>query len=137
MSMGCIFHQETELLHQFFSLLNCVAKFDAELLRDIVHRMRKPEHRLPRKRFHFQLAPESISNSLGGFEHNAVSPFGLLTDLPIVICERCTNVKPAYLFMGAGRIDVKLGISVSDFLRSTQAIVGTVSVQRVQDDEAL
>lgn len=111
----------------------CIAKFDAELLRDLVHRLRKPEHRLPRKRFHFQLAPEYISTSLGGFEHNAVSPFGLLSDLPIVICERCIHVKPPYLFMGAGRIDVKLGISIGDFLRSTEAIIGTVSAQRIQD----
>lgn len=96
-----------------------------------MHGLRAPEFRLPRKRFHFQLASEDVSNSLGGFNHNAVSPFGLLTDLPIVICRRCLDVRPPYLFMGGGKVDVKLGISVSDFLRSTRALVGNVSVQRI------
>ena len=106
------------------------AKFDAELLRDLIHGLRAPEKRLPRKRFHFQLAAEAVSNSLGGFDHNAVSPFGLLNDLPIVICKRCVDMKNSYLYMGGGKVDVKLGISVSDFLRSTGAIVGTVSTLR-------
>lgn len=107
------------------------AKFDAELLRDLVHSLRAPDSRLPRKRFHFQLASQDVSNALGGFDHNAVSPFGLLTELPIVICSRCLDVRPPYVFMGGGKVDVKLGISVSDFLRSTNAIVGKVSVRRI------
>ena len=92
--------------------------------------MRSPENRLPRKRFHFQLATEAVSSSLGGFDHNAVSPFGLLNNLPIVVCKRCVDVKYPYLYMGGGKVDVKLGISVSDFLRSTGAYVGTVSTLR-------
>jgi prolyl-tRNA editing enzyme YbaK/EbsC (Cys-tRNA(Pro) deacylase) len=92
--------------------------------------LRPLEKRLPRKRFHFQLAAEAVSSRLGGFDHNAVSPFGLLTDLPIVVCKRCIDLKFPYLYMGGGKVDVKLGISVSDFLRSTGAIVGTISTQR-------
>ena len=97
----------------------------------MIYGLRAPDSRLPRKRFHFQLASENVSNALGGFDHNAVSPFGLLTELPIVICKRCLDVRPPYLFMGGGKVDVKLGISIGDFLRSTNAIVGEVSVRRI------
>jgi prolyl-tRNA editing enzyme YbaK/EbsC (Cys-tRNA(Pro) deacylase) len=106
------------------------AKFDAELLRDLIHGLRPAASRLPRKRFHFQLADEEVSNKLSGFSHNAVSPFGMVSDIPIVICRRCTEVQPAYLFMGGGEVDLKLGISVSDFLRATNAIVGELSTPR-------
>ena len=107
-----------------------VAKFDAELLRDLIHSLRPVETRLPRKRFHFQLAPEEISNNLSGYYHNAVTPFGLLTELPIVICKHCIDVKPSYIFMGGGAVDIKLGISVSDFIRVTDAIIGEISQPR-------
>lgn len=112
----------------------CAAKFDAELLRDLIHGLRAHENRLPRKRFHFQLADEKLSNILSGFNHNGVSPFGLLTPIPIIICSRCLAVKPPYLYMGGGEIDVKLGISVCDFLRSTGAIVGEISSRRTFHD---
>ena len=117
-----------------FPLFYFTAKFDAELLRDLIHSLRPPEKRLPRKKFHFQLADEHESNKLSGFNHNSVSPFGLLTSIPIVICTNCTTIKPSYLYMGGGEVDIKLGISVSDFLRSTKAIVGVVSSPRINFD---
>ena len=92
---------------------------------------------MPRKRFHFQLADEKESNTLSGFNHNSVSPFGLLTQIPIVICSHCIAVKPPYLYMGGGKVDIKLGLSVADFLRSTGAIVGVVSSPRMNIDENL
>ena len=106
------------------------AKLDTDLLVDLVHSLRPPEKRLPRKRFHFRLAPEAVSDALSGFIHNGVTPFGMLHDVPIVICKNCLDVQPAYLFMGGGKVDVKLGISAADFVRSTNAIVGKVSSLR-------
>ena len=106
------------------------AKLDTELLVDLVYSLRPPETRLPRKRFHFRLAPEAVSDRLSGFIHNGVTPFGMLHDVPIVICRNCLDVQPAYLFMGGGKVDIKLGISAADFVRSTDAIVGKLSSLR-------
>lgn len=106
------------------------AKFDAELLRNLIHKLRDPGDRLPRKRFHFVLADEEISHLLTGFNHNAVSPFGLLSKIPIVICSQCCQVNPSYIYLGGGDVHVKLGISIEDFKRSTNAIVGRVSEPR-------
>lgn len=59
------------------------------MLRDVIQALRKPdEGRLPRKRFHFQLAPEDVNARITGYAHNAVSPFGLMNSIPIVICSR-------------------------------------------------
>ena len=99
-------------------------------MRDLIHSLRSNESRLPRKRFHFQLADEKISNNLSGFNHNGVTPFGLLNPIPVVVCSRCLTVKPPYLYMGGGEVDIKLGISTDDFLRSTRAIVGEISSVR-------
>lgn len=75
-----------------------------------------------------------MSNRLTGFYHNGVSPYGLLTDIPVVLCNECLNISPSYIYMGGGKVDVKLGVSVKDFIRSTNAIVGKVSIQRIKSD---
>lgn len=103
------------------------AKLDTELLVDLIYSLRPPERRLPRKRFHFRLANEADNDRLSGFTHNAISPFGMLENIPIVICKNVVDVQPSYIFMGGGKVDLKLGISVADFLRSTNAKVGRVS----------
>ena len=84
------------------------AKLDTDLLVDLIHTLRPPASRLPRKRFHFRLAPEHISDTLSGFQHNGVSPFGMHHDIPIVICSHCLEVQPSYLFMGGGKVDMKV-----------------------------
>lgn len=121
------------------------AKFDAELLRDVVHQLRPPEMRLSRKKIHFQLAAEEISTQLTGFGHNAVSPVGMLcqcpatatklgSSLPIVVCSRIVSesIKNGFsmIYVGGGCVDVKLGISICDLIGATNAIVGRVSVGR-------
>lgn len=37
--------------------------------------------------------------------------------IPIILSEDITELEPAYLWFSGGRIDVKMGISVSDFLK--------------------
>jgi prolyl-tRNA editing enzyme YbaK/EbsC (Cys-tRNA(Pro) deacylase) len=103
------------------------AKMDTKLLVDLIHSLRPPETRLPRKNIHFRLATEADNDRISGFRHNAVSPFGMLENIPIVICKNVVDVQPGYIFMGGGLPDVKLGVSVADFVRSTNAIVGKIS----------
>ena len=45
-------------------------------------------HCLAHQYFNMRLAPEDVSDSLSGFQHNAVSPVGMKTPLPIIISHR-------------------------------------------------
>ena len=114
----------------------CVAKFDAELFRDVIHSLRPPAQRLPRKRFHFQLAEQSASDSLTGYSHNAVTPFGMNSNIPVVICTNCLKVTPPLIFLGGGEIDVKLGITLDDFMNAAKPIVGHISHMRAVSGQA-
>lgn len=111
-------------------ILQYCRKLNTDKLRDLVHQQRSAENRLPRKRFHFRLAPADVNDALTGFEHNAVSPFGMLTDIPIIICQHALEVSPSYLFLGGGEVDVKLGISVHDLVRAANPIVGHITDPR-------
>jgi prolyl-tRNA editing enzyme YbaK/EbsC (Cys-tRNA(Pro) deacylase) len=58
-------------------------KLNTEKLRSFVHGLQKA---LPKKRFNFQLAEEREAAELTGFVHNAVTPFGLKTRVPVCLC---------------------------------------------------
>jgi len=101
------------------------AKIDLELVTKLIISLREPgKDRLNKKKFNFQLAPEDVSDKLTGFIHNGVSPFGMKTPLPIIVCERCVQVEPSVLWMGGGHPNLKLCLSISDFLKSTNAVHG-------------
>lgn len=99
-------------------------------LRNLIHELRPVETRISKKKFHFQLASEEDNNRLSGFEHNAIAPFGLLQSIPMIICDRCVACNEPILYLGGGKIDVKLALPVGDLIRATGAIVGHISDAR-------
>ena len=122
-------------LNQWGFVIMLTARFDSELLRDLIHSLRTvAADRLPKKRFNFRLAKEEISDQLTGFSHNSVSPFGLVSKIPVVLCQRIiTTVNPRYIYLGGGEVDLKLGISIQDFMTALNPIVGVISNPRSND----
>jgi prolyl-tRNA editing enzyme YbaK/EbsC (Cys-tRNA(Pro) deacylase) len=51
---------------------------------------------------HLRIADENDSAKLTGFQHNAVSPFGLRSSIPIILAEAITKIKPNFIFLGGG-----------------------------------
>lgn len=81
-----------------------------------------------------RLAPEEVSEQLTGYGHNGVSPFGMLhrEKIPVVICKSIVNnVRPAFVWMGGGHKDWKLGMAVSELVKGVDGIVLDVSEPRV------
>lgn len=101
------------------------------MLRNFVHSLRPATSRLSKNSFNFQLASEEQSFELSGFGHNAISPYGMkVCNIPVIICQRCTEVQPPLLYLGGGKVDVKLLVSVNDILRSLNAMTGLITDPR-------
>lgn len=68
--------------------------------------MRPIETRLAKKKFNFQFAPESVSYELSGFEHNAITPFGMRRNIPVIICSRLLspNLSAPVIYLGGGKV---------------------------------
>ncbi|KAL4853830.1 hypothetical protein ACK3TF_005207 [Chlorella vulgaris] len=79
--------------------------------------------RVAAKYFNMRLAPPEVSDELTGFEHNGVSPIGLRTRLPIILSHRVAQLHPDTFFMGAGEVDLKVGLSAADFIAAYQPFV--------------
>lgn len=97
-----------------------------------------------KKKYHFQLASNEDSFRLTGYQHNAIAPLAFTYHpndeqeynqnhhnlIPLIICKKCVDLYPLPIFLGGGKIDVKLSMSITDLIRVTDAIVGNVTDER-------
>jgi prolyl-tRNA editing enzyme YbaK/EbsC (Cys-tRNA(Pro) deacylase) len=70
-----------------------------------------------------RLCPEDVSDALSGYQHNAVSPIGIATPLPVVLSHRIKDLVPDWFWIGAGEVDLKVGMRVSEFIAHYQPLV--------------
>ncbi|PNW80986.1 hypothetical protein CHLRE_07g338250v5 [Chlamydomonas reinhardtii] len=76
-----------------------------------------------RQYYNMRLAPEEVNDALTGYSHNAVSPIGLKENLPIILSSKITQLDPEFFWMGAGEVDLKVGMSVKEFIEAYQPFV--------------
>jgi prolyl-tRNA editing enzyme YbaK/EbsC (Cys-tRNA(Pro) deacylase) len=96
-------------------------RFDAEKLKSfIVERSQQA-----RKRVNLRLARPEDSERLTGYRTGGVTPIAVATpELPIVLSERIARLQPDVFWLGAGDVDLKLGMRVCDFVaRYAPAVV--------------
>ena len=110
----------------YLVVVQYMATIDSKKLESEIRTIAPPTARLPAKNFEFKVAKQTDSDRLTGFEHNSVSPFGLAQDVPIVLATAIeTGVN--FFWMGAGDVDLKLGMSVDDFKSASGCTVLDVS----------
>lgn len=97
------------------------AKLNSEKLKNIVHASSNGS--LPKNKINMRLCPEEISNELTGFGHNAVSPIGIKHKLPIIMSDAIARLQPDFFWLGAGEVDLKVGMSADDFIRAYEPCV--------------
>jgi prolyl-tRNA editing enzyme YbaK/EbsC (Cys-tRNA(Pro) deacylase) len=84
-----------------------------------------------------RLASNTIAQTLTGYGHNGVSPFGIPTttttssNIPIILSKSIiTNAQPRYIYVGGGHSDWKLGLAVSEFVQALNVLVLDISDPR-------
>ena len=66
----------------------------------------------------------ATSAALSGFEHNAVSPLGLRTPLPILLSAPIARLPAGELWLGGGEPDLKLRVESQEFVRVINGLQG-------------
>lgn len=105
----------------YLVIVQYTARLNAEKLRVAIHAMSGGD--VPKKYYNIRMAPEAESDRLTGFVHNAVSPVGLATPLPIIMSHRILQLHPPLLWQGGGEPDVKLGMPTVQFVAAYHPIV--------------
>ncbi|KAJ2802918.1 hypothetical protein H4R21_002236 [Coemansia helicoidea] len=88
-----------------------------------------------KKHFNFRLASPETALELTGYGRNAVSPIGMLTPLPVILCAAIAGLSPPVLWLGAGHVDYKLALPVQAFVDATQCLVADISVPAPEDSQ--
>lgn len=97
------------------------ARLNAEKVKAFIHSLN--EGKIPKKKFNMRLAPEEESNKLTGFEHNAVTPIGMRTDIPVILSDAVVKLNPRFFWLGGGEVDLKLGLRTDDFIRIVKPFI--------------
>ncbi|CAM9389685.1 unnamed protein product [Chrysoparadoxa australica] len=79
-----------------------------------------------------------------GFAHNAMSPFGMKTQVPIILDAAILELgkggtssrEASFIWMGSGDRHLKLGCAVSEFIQALAPIVADVSDPRSEAELA-
>ncbi|GBG78434.1 hypothetical protein CBR_g26463 [Chara braunii] len=96
-------------------VIQYAARLKEKKLKDFLYDLNKGK--VSKKRFNMRLAQSDISQELTGFGHNAVTPFGMKTNIPVILSHEITNLNPPFFWLGGGEVDLKLGIRTDDFIR--------------------
>lgn len=104
-------------------IVQYTARLQSDNLAKFIHKLN--DGKVGRQYFNMRLAPEDVSDELSGFTHNAVTPVGIRTQLPIIISDKITQLQPEFFWLGGGEVDLKLGLKVSEFLREYKPFVAS------------
>jgi prolyl-tRNA editing enzyme YbaK/EbsC (Cys-tRNA(Pro) deacylase) len=88
----------------------------------------KAEDKVGKKGFHWRLAPPEVGLDLGGYSHNSVTPFMLNQSMPLVVPDSLCELSPQVFYLGAGDIDIKIRVGLTEFLEKSeyQVIMGDI-----------
>jgi len=101
--------------------LQYTARLNADKLKSHIHRLN--QGKLGKQFFNMRLCPEDVSDQLSGYEHNAVSPIGIKTPLPVIMSHQIAKLQPDFFFLGAGEVDLKVGFSAAEFVEKYKPMV--------------
>jgi prolyl-tRNA editing enzyme YbaK/EbsC (Cys-tRNA(Pro) deacylase) len=110
------------------------ATLDVQKLTNAVRALRPPMQRLDESHYNLQLASEEDNTRITGYQHNSVTPFGLLQDVPIILSEDVMPLR--FIWMGGGALDLKLGCSTTEFIRALSPTVCSISRPRTNFSSA-
>jgi prolyl-tRNA editing enzyme YbaK/EbsC (Cys-tRNA(Pro) deacylase) len=71
---------------------------------------------LSKSKINMRMVSEQVAQEMTGFGRNAVTPVGSATRIPIIMSHKITELSGLF-FLGAGEVDLKVGMPAADFIR--------------------
>jgi prolyl-tRNA editing enzyme YbaK/EbsC (Cys-tRNA(Pro) deacylase) len=56
---------------------------------------------------------------LTGYSPGGITPIGMKTNVPIYITKNISSLEPNVMYLGAGHVDWKVGVSIKEFCEKT------------------
>ncbi|GAX80352.1 hypothetical protein CEUSTIGMA_g7791.t1 [Chlamydomonas eustigma] len=114
-------------------IVQYTARLHTEKLKNFVYKL--SEGKIGKQYFNMRLAPSDVSDTLSGFVHNAVTPIGMATPLPIILSHRIPALQPDFFFLGGGEVDLKLGLLASQFIKAYAPMIADCTYDNIAEGE--
>jgi len=116
----------------YLVVLQYDAAIDFKKLNSEIRALKPVTSRLDPSKFDLHLASEEDNASLTGYSHNAVTPFGLLENVPIILAKAIVTNRDMtqFMWMGGGHIHLKIGVAVNEFINFHEPMVLDVTNDR-------
>jgi prolyl-tRNA editing enzyme YbaK/EbsC (Cys-tRNA(Pro) deacylase) len=116
-------------------ILQYEATLDVKKLQSAVRSLIQPVTERAKYDHDFRVASPADNDRLTGYQFNSVTPYGVLVpdEIKMVLAKSIVD-DTHYFWMGGGNVHLKLGLAVSDFIASTNALVADVSSPRGAGD---
>jgi prolyl-tRNA editing enzyme YbaK/EbsC (Cys-tRNA(Pro) deacylase) len=116
----------------YLVLLQYETSINNKKLQSEVRALRPVADRLDNSNYDFRVASEEDNARLTGYSHNAVTPFGMLEDIPIILSKAIIEDSPMnqFIWMGGGHIHCKVGMAVSDFIHVKKPFIMDLTDKR-------
>jgi prolyl-tRNA editing enzyme YbaK/EbsC (Cys-tRNA(Pro) deacylase) len=105
---------------------------DVKKLTTSLRKLRPVADRLDESNYDLRVASPEDNDRITGYQFNSVTPFGLQE--PVMIILSSEIVPYSYFWMGGGHVHLKLGMSVSDFMKLGNVQAMDLSVPRRSED---
>ena len=122
---------DADLAKGYIKYVCVVVQYDARLhkeklgmaLRDI--EVGKGLPALGRKQYNMRLVDEATSDELSGATHNAVTPIGMKTELPMVMSHLIADLDACWL--GGGHVQIKARVELPELLKAFKPKVAEIT----------
>lgn len=115
----------------YMCIVQYISEFNAEKISKLLKKRQNDncEEKLSNKYFHFRLSKDEVAFEMTGYYFNCITPYLMKSDsIEILFPENLMSVYPYYLWLGGGEIELKVGISIFDFINlyKSKIIIGDI-----------
>ena len=113
----------------YLVVVQYTAKLNQQKLEKFLHQLNNVDGRkCGKKNFNMRLAKEEDSERLTGYVKGAVCPFGCAERrMPVILSDKIVALEPQTFWLGAGEIDLKVGMSAADFVERAEPHVTDIT----------
>uniref|UniRef100_A0A7S2DTW2 YbaK/aminoacyl-tRNA synthetase-associated domain-containing protein n=1 Tax=Haptolina brevifila TaxID=156173 RepID=A0A7S2DTW2_9EUKA len=110
-----------------FVLQYANGKLNKEKMHDVIRSM-EGSKAAAKKQYSIRMVSQEVSNKLSGFPHNAVTPFGMATPIPVLLSERIRALPEGRVWLGGGEVDLKLRLDVAELVAKFESPAGVAPI---------
>mmetsp|Transcript_4657 Transcript_4657/g.6056 ORF Transcript_4657/g.6056 Transcript_4657/m.6056 type:complete len:266 (-) Transcript_4657:162-959(-) len=118
----------------YLVVLQYETSISTKKLQSEIKALRPVLKRIDPSKFDFRVASSADNDKLTGYTHNAVTPFGLLEYVPIILSSSIMDTDMTqFIWMGGGHVHCKVGMATKDFVKALNPLVLDVTEPRTKN----